>query len=260
LLISEKIPSESTPRYWWGEDPESYYSLAEQIIADRMTKERFMLVGNSAVRPDPSFYNIKFESIDDIKAAIELGRLMKADMIVFGRVRARESFNRMGLEKSFNADIYLEGYNLETGKKAVTTSIEAVVKSYNHQEGIINAISKAAALSAEDLIKKLDAFWIENLRKEHFFQVKIRGEKFLPRYLALTRRFKQMPGIENMQPKEMGSNYGIIDMYFKGTASQFANGLMLKTFDNFGFEFLEVSDDLVFIELREKEPTGPGTR
>ncbi len=257
LFISEKIPSDSTPRYWWGGNPESYYSLAEQTIVDRMTKERFMLVGNSAARPDPTFYHIKFKSIDDAKAAIELGRLMKADMIVFGRVRAQESLNRMGLQKSFNADIQLDGYNLETGKKAVTSSIEAVVKSYNNQEGIINAISKAAALSADDLIKKLDTFWIENLRKEHFFQVKISGEKFLPRYLALTRRFKQMPGIENMQPKEMGSNYGVIDMSYKGKASQFANALMLKTFDNFGFEFLEISDDLVSIELREKEPTAP---
>ncbi|MFH2059972.1 MAG: hypothetical protein ABIJ59_13840 [Pseudomonadota bacterium] len=252
FFIVEQKPFDLNPKYWWGDNIEPYHSLAEKMLADQMTKEGFMIIGNSVLRPDPSFYNIVFQSISDTAAAIDLGRQMKADMIVFGNVVSKEAINRMGEERTFNAIIHLDGYNLETGEKVVNSQIEAVVKSETNKEGNTNAIAKAAALSARDLIDKIDAYWAENLRKEHSFEVKIEGDNFHPRYLALTRRFKQMPGIENMQPKEMGSSYGIIDMFYKGKASQFANALMLKTFDDFGFEFLEVSDHLVSIRLIEK--------
>ncbi|MFH2092880.1 MAG: hypothetical protein ABIJ31_11005 [Pseudomonadota bacterium] len=249
FFISEQTVSDAEPKTWWNDSPELYSSLAEQVIADQMTQEGFMIIGNSSQRPDPSFYNIVFQSTSDTVAAIDLGRQMKADMIVFGSVVSQKAINRMGEEKTFNAVIHLDGYNIETGEKTITSQIEAVVKSETHEEGNINAIAKAAVLSARDLIDKIDAYWTQNLRKEHSFEVKIQGDKFHPRYLALTRRFKQMSGIENMQPKEMGSNYGILEMLYKGKATQFANALMLKTFDDFGFEFLEVSDNLVSIHL-----------
>lgn len=253
FFISEQTVSDAEPKTWWNDSPELYSSLAEQVIADQMTQEGFMIIGNSSQRPDPSFYNIVFQSTSDTVAAIDLGRQMKADMIVFGSVVSQKAINRMGEEKTFNAVIHLDGYNIETGEKTITSQIEAVVKSETHEEGNINAIAKAAVLSARDLIDKIDAYWTQNLRKEHSFEVKIQGDKFHPRYLALTRRFKQMSGIENMQPKEMGSNYGILEMLYKGKATQFANALMLKTFDDFGFEFLEVSDNLVSIHLIEKD-------
>ncbi len=252
FFISEKTPADFEPKIWWQKSEQPYYSLAEQMIADQMTKEQFMVIGNTTQRPDPSFYNIVFQSALDTKSAIDLGQQMKADMIVFGTTIAKEAINRMGEEKTYNAAIHLDVYNLETGDRVLNSQVQAVVSSYVEEQGSQGAIEKAAVLSARDLIDKIDAYWIENLRKEHSFKVKIEGEKFHPRYMALTQRFKQMPGIENMQPKEIGSNHGVIDMFYKGNASKFANALMLKTFDDFGFEFLEVSDELVSIRLIEK--------
>ena len=104
-----------------------------------------------------------------------------------------------------------------------------MAKSDTEQGGTINAIIKAAHLSALDLTEKIDAYWTQNLRKEHAFDVRIEGDSFLPRFIALKQRFKQMPGIENMQPKEMGSNYAVMQVFYKGKSSQFANAVMLKT-------------------------------
>jgi len=256
FFIAEQTPSDYEPRTWWKPGARDYFSLAEEVIARKMTKEQFMVIGNTAQRPDPVFYNIVFRSELDTKAAIELGRQMKADMILMGTAEAKEAINRMGEEKAFNARIHLDGYDLETGNRVLNSQVQAAVSDFSEDLGIKNAMIKAAGLSAQDLIARVDAYWMENLRKQHSFQVRIEGEKFHPRYLALTRRFQQMQGIENMQPKEMGSNYGIIEVFYKGKAENFANALMLKTFDDFGFEFLEVSEKLVSIRLIEKTESG----
>lgn len=257
FFLSEQTPSDLEPRIWWQNRDIEYYSLAEQMIANQMTREQFMVIGNSQQRPDPTFYNIIFRSVSDIGAAVSLGRQMKADMIIMGSAVAQEAINRMGEEKAFNANITLSGYNLETGERVVDSSVEAVVTSYMEEQGIQDAIVKASELSSRDLIDKINLYWIENLRKEHSFMVRIEGENFHPRYLALTQRFKQMPGIENMQPKEIGSNHGLLEMFYKGDSSKFANALMLKTFDDFGFEFVEVTDELVFIRLIQKTEEKP---
>ncbi|MCP3874147.1 MAG: hypothetical protein GY699_13435 [Desulfobacteraceae bacterium] len=253
FFVAEKMPSDLLPKYWWGNNPIPYQSLAEETIIKKMIQERFIITGNSNERPDPSFYDITFSSIYDVAAAKDLGRQMNADMVVFGKASSSEAINRMGEEKTFNAKINLEVFNLETGERVVISQVQAVAKSDMDFEGNVNAIVKAADLSATDLSEKIDAYWSKNLRKEHVFDVKIEGDNFLPRFLALKQRFKQMPGIENMQPKEMGSKDAVMEIFYKGKPTQFADAVMLKTFDSFGLEIMTVTDSLVTIEFIEKK-------
>jgi len=252
FFIAEKTPSDRFSKYWWGNNPIPYQSLAETIIVNKMIQERFIITGNSEPRPDPSFYNITFDSIYDVEAAINLGKKMKADMIIFGKASSSEAINRMGKEKTFNGEINLKGYYLETRKKVIESKVQAAAKSNLAKEGNILAISRAAKLSAVDLIDKVNTFWTQNLRKEHTFDVNIEGENFLPRFIALKQKLKQMPGIENMQPSEMGSNYAVMQIFYKGKPSQFADMLMLKTFGSFGLEISDVRDDFLNIRFIEK--------
>jgi len=253
FFIAEKTPRDILPNYWWGKNPIPYQSLAENIIIIKMIQDRFIVTGYGENRPDPTFYNITFNSIYDTNAARDLGREMKADIVVFGKAQSSEAINRMGQERTFNGKINLEGYDLETGEKVIVSQVEAVARSQMDFEGNADAIEKAAQLSAEDLSRKLDAYWNETLRKEHAFDLKIEGYNFLPRFLALKQKLKQMPGMENLQPKETGSNYAVLEAFYKGKPAQFADTVMLKTFDSFGLEISEVSDELVTIKFIEKE-------
>ncbi|SDU49647.1 hypothetical protein [Desulfobacula phenolica] len=255
FFIAEKTPSDLLPKYWWGKNPIPYQSVAEQTIITEMTGEqdRFIIIGNGTDRPDPSLYNIRFDSIYDTAAARKLGKEMKADMIVFGKAVASEAINRMGDEKTFHAEINLEGYNLETGQKVINSQLQAVVKNNMAQQGNVQALVKAARLSARDLGDKINEYWTRNLRKEQTFDVRMEGAQFLPRFIALKQRLKQIPGIENMQPKENGSSYAIMEVFYKGRSSQFADAVMLKTFDSFGLEISDVTEDHVNIKFIEKE-------
>jgi hypothetical protein len=252
LFIAEKTPSDLLPKYWWGKNPIQYQSVAEKIIVKKMLQDRFVVIGNGLDHPDPSFYNITFTSIYDTSAAKALGREMKADMIVFGKASASEAINRMGDEKTFTADINLEGFLLETGEKVVTSHLQAVVKNDMAREGNIQAITKAARLSARDLSGKIDAYWSRNLRTERTFDIKLEGEQFLPRFIALKQQFKKMPEIETLQAKEMSSNSALIEVFYKGKPSQFADAIMLKTFESFGLEISNVTETQVTIRFIEK--------
>lgn len=252
FFIAQKMPWDDMPGYWWGKESVPGELISEKIIADKMIQDRFVVIANETNRPDPLFYNIKFNSISDVSAAKKLGREMKADMIVFGNAVSSEAISRMGEEKTFHAQIDLEGYNIETGEKGVVSQIQAVTKNEDARQGNIQAMMKAAELSSQDLSQKLDAYWQKNLRKEHTFDVKLEGENFLSRFIALKQQFNQMPGLENMQPKEMGSNTAVMEVFYKGKSTQFVDAIMLKTFDSFGLEILEVTDSLVTIRFIEK--------
>ena len=254
FFISEKTPSDDLPRYWWGKDSTSYKSLAEETIAGKMIQNRFMLVGNGPQRPDPSFYNITFISVDDINSARTLGKEMKADMIIFGNAASSLATNRMGGEKTFDAEILLQAYDVNTGEKIISSKVQAVAKSNTDEEGYTQALVKAAGVSAEDLIEKINSYWSRNLRKEQTFDLKLSGDNFLPRFIALKQRFKDMPEIINTLQKEIGSNSSLVQIQYKGNPSRFANAVMLKTFDSFGLEITDVTDTLVTIRFIEKQP------
>ncbi len=253
FFISEKNLLDDLPRHWWGEDSSPNTSLVEKTLTEKMIQNRFVLIGNGPERPDPSFYSIIFRSMEDIDAARALGREMKADMIVFGHAVSSLATNRMGEEKTFDAQILLDVYDVNTGDKIVSSKVQAVAKSKTDEEGNAQALVKAAGLSAEDLTEKINTYWSRNLRKEQAFDLKLTGDHFLPRFIALKQRFKDMPEITSMVQKEMGSNSALVEILYKGKPSRFANAVMLKTFDSFGLEITGVTDDLVTIRFIEKD-------
>ncbi|WP_022666509.1 hypothetical protein [Desulfospira joergensenii] len=257
FFIAEQTPGEILPKYWWGNHPDPYTSLCETILLEKMTQERFRLVHARGAYPDPGAYNIDFKSIYDADAAMDLGTELGADMVVMGRVRSSEAINRMGDEKTFDAVIELQAYDLESRRQVLQFNVKAVAKSQTDREGSTDAIAKASDLAAQELSRKLDQFWVQNLRKENTFDLAVEGEDFLSRFIALKKRFKEMPDIENIQPREIGSSSAVMEMVYKGSASQFADTLMLKTFEGFGLEIAEVTDSRVFIRFIEKQDQNP---
>lgn len=253
FFIAEKTMDDLDPKYWWAQNPVPYVSDAEQIIVSQMLEDAYHVTGNGPDRPDPSFYNIDFESVWDVSAARNLGAQMKADMIVIGKASSVEAINRMGEERTFDAIVRLEAWHLETGEKAVSVQAKAAAKSQVPIIGHTSAIKNAAEVAATDLSTKVGTYWTEQLRKEHAFDVRIEGSSFLPRFIALKQRIMQMPGIENMQPREMGSDFALLEVFYKGKPSQFADTVMLKTFEDFGLEIMDVTDNLITIRFIEKQ-------
>ena len=249
FLIAEQGPKDLLPRYWWGNNPEPYISYAETRIMDTLMDKRFTVAGRGQQRPDTRFYEIRFPSIYDAGAAVELAKKVHADLVVVGRASAAESANRMGDEKVFDAAIKLTAYDVGSGRQVAFCENTAAAKSDTGRDGAIQAIEKSADLAALELAEKLDRYWSGYLRKESRFDLEITGNGFLPRFLALKKRLAEIKDILNMQPKEVGSGRAVMAMVYKGTPSHFADSIMLKAFEGFGIEVSAVTDSLVTIRF-----------
>lgn len=249
LLIAEQTASDLLPKYWWGNHPDPYHSHAEIQIADRMTQNRFKVVESGGERPDPMAYDIQFKSIYDTRAAVDLARELNADLVVLGRVGATESSNRMGDEQIFEADIHLDALDVTTGESVARCEHQVAAKTDADRPGDIQAIVRAAEAAAADLSTRIDKVWSQKQRKETSFDVYIQGDRFLPRFIALKKGFAEIREIENVQPREIGSDQAVLEMVYKGRPEQFAHRIMLKTFDGFGVEIVELTDSRVTIRF-----------
>lgn len=249
LLIAEQISGDVLPRYWWGNNPAQYLSHAEARIAQILEQNRFKMVGMGQERPVPASYDIRFPSIYDKASAMDLAERLNADLVVIGRAGATESINRMGDEKIFDAVIHLEALDVKARQPLTEVEHRAGARSDATGPGDVQALIQAADLAAADMVEKLDRFWAQSLRKETRFDVQIEGNGFLPRFIALKKRFAEMREIENIQQKEVGSDHAVMEVIYKGSPSHFADSIMRTSFDGFGIDIVEVTDSVVKIRF-----------
>ncbi len=259
FLIAEQTSQEILPRYWWGRNPEPYHSAAESILLNTLAEKRFRSVLEPDQHPDPANYKVEFTTIYDEQAAINLGEALDADMVIIGRVKSSESINRMGDQRAFDGMVEINAYDVKSGTLAFQFGVKEAATSTMEDEGNSQAIDKAAQTASQNLIERLNQFWSKTQRKENGFELALEGEDFLNRFIALKRRFKDMSDIENMVPKEIGSSSAVMEIIYKGSTTQFADTLMLKTFDDFGLEILAVTPDKVSIRFIEQDPIVPET-
>lgn len=257
FFISEQSFDEVLPRYWWGNNPLPYGSVAEDALTDLLIKQGYTIVGKTPTRPDPEIFGISFDFIHDDTAALKLGTALKADMVVMGRARAQEPSNRMGDDRSYGADIALDVFATATGERIATIEQSAVVKSNAGDEGIRNALARAGSLAGDALLSKLQAHWTAHQRTVRAIETRVEGADYLSSFIMLRKVLNNMPGIEDVQTKEIGSDRAVVDILFKGNAGKLADLLMLKTFDSFGIEMSEVTQDSMVIRFVTKEDVAP---
>ena len=61
-----------------------------------------------------------------------------------------------------------------------------------------------------------------------------------------------MTHIEDVQTRELGAEQAIVDISYRGDGNALANTLMLKTFDTFGLELSDVTEDALTIRFIPK--------
>ena len=250
LFIAEQGREDMDARCWWlpSEDGD-YVSIADSELKQVFAQAHIPLAVDGDVYPDPAQYNVTFASLDDPAAAMALGQALNADMVIVGRASAQESFNRMGDEKTFEAGVALTALDLATQKEIARTSANATAKSIDEEEGISHALIRATDEAGLALKDKISAFWAQAMKEKRTFDLYVEGERFLTRFIALKRQLKDIRGIEDISPRELGSTHAIMDVSYKGTPKEFADAVMLKTFDAFGIDVSMISENAVKIRF-----------
>ncbi len=258
LLISEQVPGEILPRYWWGKNPLPYKSITENAVAAYITNSHICeIAGKGDPRPDPETLGITFDSIHDSNAAIKLGLEINADIVVIGSAVAKETLNTMGDEKSYQADVSLKAFRTDTGDRIASVKTKAVAQNAVSETGIEEAFNKAGTLAGEELVAAIDQHLIEQNNGPGIIEITIKGTDYLSSFIMLKRIMNKMDGIQDIQTKELGSDQAVADIKFLGSAKKLANALMLQTFDSFGIEISDVKDASLTIKFVPVNKTKP---
>jgi hypothetical protein len=154
----------------------------------------------------------------------------------------------MGNEKTFEAGVSFTVLDTDSQKEVIHTTATATAKSINSQ-GAGQALAQAADTAGQTLKEKIQRFWAQTMKEKRSFDLYVEGDNFLIRFIALKRQLKDIREIEDISPRELGSSHAIMEVAYKGTPAQFANAVMLKTFEDFGIEVSMVSDDAVKIRF-----------
>ncbi len=257
LLISEQSYNEVLARYWWGKNPLPYASFAEGALIDALEKKGFNLVGKGPDRPNLESLGIAFDFVHDSMGALKLAGALKADILVMGRARAEEPSNRMGDERSYPATVGLEMFAVETGEPMGSIDQSAVAKSGVEAEGPNQALVQAGNLAAEALTARISDFWSARQPTVHAIETRVEGTDYLSSFILLRKVLNDMPGIQDIKTKELGSDRAMVDIMFKGNAATLADRLMLKTFDAFGIEISEVTPSSMTLRFVTQKDVAP---
>ena len=252
LLIAEQGLEDTQPRCWWwqpeGQANISTISIAEKNLKVIFEKARIPLVVTGNNYPDPAAYHVVFSAMDDQAAAMALGQALGADMVVFGMASAQKSANRMGNEKTFAAGVSFTVLDMASQKEEIHTTATATAKSTDTR-GADQALTQATDIAGQALKEQIEGFWAQAMKEKRTFDLYVEGDNFLTRFIALKRQLKYIREIEDISPRELGSSHAIMEVSYKGTPAQFANAVMLRTFEDFGIEVSMVSDDAVKIKF-----------
>ncbi|MEA2061966.1 MAG: hypothetical protein U9P10_16005 [Thermodesulfobacteriota bacterium] len=255
LLISEQFPKEILPRYWWGNNPVPYHSFSCTAVQNYLKNQNFILISNYEKQDD-----VHFDFIHDSQAAVNLGRLLKADIVVMGKAVADRASNVMGDEKTYSASFSAEVINVESSEIISSVEEKGVAKSRLSEKGIENALKDAGEIAAERIARIIKQEWLKHSSKARLVEVTIAGSDYLSNFIMLRRVLNQMKGIEDVKTMEIGSEKALVNIMFRGSAKKLADFLMLKTFDDFGLEIFNVDDDSLsirFVPEEDKEPVKP---
>ncbi|MFH1153627.1 MAG: hypothetical protein V1793_07420 [Pseudomonadota bacterium] len=253
VFISEQIPGEILPRYWWGKNPLPYRSTAEESLAEIFAQQGTVAVAHNMDRPIPENLGVTFEFIHDADAAIRLGVELKSDIVIMGKASATEVPGQEGSAPSYKAMVDLDAYSTDSGERIASLSKDATSSSAIPAEGIQAALARAGVLAAEEMSARIGAFWSEYSLEAQTIETRIEGTDYLTSLIMLRRVLGTMKGIDDIQTKELASDHAVVDILFQGSPKKLADVLLLESFDSFDIELSDIKESSLTIKFVTKK-------
>ncbi len=250
FFITEKSLEDILPKYWWGED----FSFSN-VFSEMAMNEKFKEEGFSLIDHGHKVQNMAAESGSNkldlsIQEAVSLGTRLHADVVIIGKSTAEVTPNIMGGNlKSFKGTVIVRAIWTDTGEEFAFITKTAVTVNADEIAGGNDALASAGSLIGEELASQIAAAWQKKVEEPEMIEIIVKGTSRLANFVMFRRTLNEMPGIEDVQIREMKSDEATIVVDFKGNSKELADALMVKTFDSFGINIFEVSPTSLKIEL-----------
>jgi len=251
FLIAEQNIKELLPQFWWGAGMEGFLSVSEQAAAEVFQARGYTVIAHHGVQLQ-QFVDWASDAQSDLtdEQALELATHLKADIVVVGTSAVSDSTNIMGYEtKSFKGIFQARAIHNDTGEEMTAINQDAVTTNVDEYEGGLAALSDAGSTAGEVLAQQLATQWRKLLEKPSEVEIAVEGTSKLAHFVKFRKALSSIAGVEGIRVKEIKPNEATLIIDYKGKAEDLASALMLKTFDTFGIDIYEITQDNLGIAL-----------
>lgn len=255
FCIAEQNLEDLSPQYWWGENFTFFKSICEDAMAATMKKKGFSVVSHgkmfSPMDIEAEDYKSGLNTPDlTNEEAVNLGSLFQADVVIVGKSIAQKAPNIMGANiRSFKGRVIVRALRTDTGEEIAATAQTAVTANIDENVGSHDALSRAGSLAGEKLAAQIISSWQKRMKEATTIEIIVEGTRYLSNFVTFRRKINGITGVIGVQTKEMKFDEAILAVDFQGNAKGLADALMLKTYDTFGINIYEVSQNRLRIEL-----------
>jgi len=251
FFIAEQNLGDISPRYWWSKDLTFVKGYTEIAVTEKMLKNGFSVIDQKSLVINEEFETLKDKADLSNQDAVSLGAVLQADVVIVGNSKADITPNTMGGDiKSFKGTVLARALKTDTGEEIASTTQTAVSVNKDNIAGGRDALSNAGYLAGSDLASQIVMKWHEDVKKSiTTLVIIVEGTRTLSNFVIFRTELNEIPGVDSLHTSEMKADEAAIVVTFQGNAKELADALMLMTFESFGINIYEISQDHLRIRL-----------
>lgn len=250
FLLAQQHVDDLSMQYWWrkGRPMFEKHSVVEPM-GQIFESKGFPIIDHTMI--SENFFNhLKFNAILTDPEAVELGKLLNADLVIAGTAIADKTANRMGDDiKSFKGTVTVRAILTESGEQIASASNMATSVSTDSTTGSIYALSDAYYRAGSELVSQILSKWHELQERSGELTLTIKGTDILADLVGFRNTLKNIEGVTSQRTLEMTANEAALAISYEGSTKKLADALLLKTFDEFGINIYEISESRLNIEF-----------
>ncbi len=250
--------SESADSYK-PDEPVADKKLSDQFVADLIAKQ-FAEKNMVVIRAEPLHKITEPEASENPPvltdtAAVQLGQRMQADIVITGKYSALLTPNTMGTDvRSFKGVVNLRALRTDSGVLIASADQTKITVSDDENAGRKNALTTASIFSGKMLAAQIASAWTDNNPQPDtspavMVEIIVEGTGSLSNFVMFRRVLSELPGVEEIQIKEMKADEARIAVRFQGDGKKLADSLMMKSYETFGIDIFEVTPQRIKVEL-----------
>lgn len=250
FLISEQNIDDTLPQYWWGKNSTLTKSFSVTALTETMIVKGFPVIDSNIVPQKTPVENVYDKPNLNNREAVDLGLHLQAEIVIVGEAVANKMPNVMGESiRTFKGTVNARAIRTDTGTEIATITKTSVKTNTDEFIGNRDALFGAGTLAGQELASQIVAAWQKEGKPPNMIEIKVEGAGNLSNLVKFRRIVKNIPGVKDLQMKEMTSNEATMMVGFQGSAKELANALMLETIESIGINIYEVSQNHLRIAL-----------
>jgi hypothetical protein len=238
LLIAEQNIGSEWIAWWWGDvhGQSTDMAMTETVFMDKFTEKGFEMIDQSvAAREIKVTGAYKVENLSTAQART-LGNQADAEVVIVGKALSRLQGN-VGALKSAQADLTARAVRTDNGQVLASVSTHAAAVHVSEITAGNEALKKAAADAAEQMMTKILAQYSKEAGGTRSISITITGLRSKTEFVKFKDALKnQVRGIKNLHERSFANGVAKVSVDSKSSTQTLSDELSLKDFGTFAVE------------------------